>query len=52
MANQSKNDKAVYRNLVKSGMLKPALPPLTLSNDKEASRKLAIVSRRKELAKH
>lgn len=48
MANVSKNDQAVLRNLVKSGMVKPTLPRAT---DKEASKNAAIAARRKEMAK-
>lgn len=48
MANVSKNDSAVLRNLIKSGMLKPTLPRAT---NPDKSREAAIQARRKELAK-
>jgi hypothetical protein len=48
MANVSKNDQAVLRNLVKSGMVKPTLPRAT---DKAKSQAEAIASRQKELCK-
>lgn len=45
MANMSKNDQAVLRNLIRSGIVKP----VNLPKDPKKSQAEAIASRRKEL---